>query len=222
MDINLKSTVSLAGDGMAASCETKVLDTTVAQEMVYVDGTLYVSALGVNVKGPATEAEARKALEAMQVRIPDDNLGAFSQKTLLRSEDGSCRVILSEPTVDLLSLLNFSHLIAQEDGTEDAPAEGEEAVLPEEESLRFTKISDVYLSLAFSAEGTLTGMELGGDVTCLQNGVESLMTLKVTYKILSTDPAQVQVAPPADGDSYADAEDSADPEGGENSEENAG
>ena len=213
-EIRLDADVILAGDNLSIASETEIAGVSVAQETVYADGMLYVSALDAKVKGAATADEARKVLEAMTVSIPD-SVGGFSKKTLLLSEDGSARIVFSEPTGDLLTLLKFSHILGTEGDSEEEPKEdvGEEETLPEEEnSLRFTKIANAYLTLAFSSEGALTGMELGGDVTCLRDGVEDLLTLKVAYKILSVDPSEVKVTAPADGDSYTLAEDSGDAE----------
>ena len=213
-EIRLDADVILAGDNLSIASETEIAGVSVAQETVYADGMLYVSALDAKVKGAATADEARKVLETMTVSIPD-SVGGFSKKTLLLSEDGSARIVFSEPTGDLLTLLKFSHILGTEGNSEEEPKEdvGEEETLPEEEnSLRFTKIANAYLTLAFSSEGALTGMELGGDVTCLRDGVEDLLTLKVVYKILSTDPSEVKVTAPADGDSYTLAEDSGDEE----------
>lgn len=213
-EIRVESDVMLAGDNFSFSSATEVAGVSVTQETVYADGMLYVSALDAKVKGAVTAAEAQKALARMTVEIPD-SVGGFAKKTLLLSEDGSARIVFSEPTSDLLPLLNFSHLMGAEADSEEPPKDGagEEEALPEEKnSLRFTKIANAYLTLAFSSEGALTGMELGGDVTCLRDGVEDLLTLKVVYKILSTDPSEVKVSAPADGDSYTLAEDSGDAE----------
>ena len=205
----LTAQVARKGDNLSVATQTSVGDVSVPYSFTYVGGILYAEALGVKVKGPAALTEAEAALQ-QQLPFTAENLGMFGQKTLLRSEDGSCHVVLSDPTVDVTGLLNLS-AVAKD--SEDVPETEDPSV---ETGIRFTKTTDFYVSLSFSPSSVLQKMTVGGDVTVLDNGVELQMKMEVTYRILSTDPAQISVAAPADADQYQQAE--TDTESSEDSE----
>lgn len=202
LDIRTEAEVSVKGGDFAAFTETTVGDVAVNYNFRYVQGILYVEALGAKVKGPASAEEAQSALDRQLPFVAED-LGIFRRKDLLRSEDGSCLVVLSDPSVDVTSLLNLSAVASREEASQDASEE--------DTGIRFTKTKDFYLSLSFSSEGALQKMAVGGEVTVLDEGAESQMKMEVVYKILSTDAAQIAVTVPEDGDEYQ-AADSSEPE----------
>lgn len=184
-EIRMTGQVAVKNESLSLKTTTAVGETSVDYRCVYVDGMLYVDALGVKMKSPATADQAGSVLENQQFFDLEDT-DIFRDRTLLRSEDGSFLVVLSLPSEDVLSLLNLSSVLSAEEG----------------EEIRFTKTSDFYVSLAFSPEGNFQKMTVGGTVTVTDNGVETSLEMEVVTRILSVDPAEITVTAPEDADLY--------------------
>ena len=196
INVSVRSEVAVKGTDVSSSTETTVGETVVNHSFVYADGILYLNASGTKIKGEAPSAEVQASLDAQLPFVVKDT-GLFRKQSLLRSEDGSCLVVLSDPSVDVTEQLNLS-TVSSDSESEDS---GEESSGP-----LFTETSDFYVSLSFSASGDLEKMTVGGNVTFVEDGLESQMSMRVVYRILSTDASQISVTVPEDGDSYVSTE----------------
>lgn len=186
--ISSTASVSVVGDHCSVDSETVAEGVSVPYGFVYVDGILYVNALGVRVKGAATAEDADKAF-GQQVPFLLKDTELFATRTLLRSEQGDYQVVLSDPKSDMTSLLNLSSVLKAGEG-EEAP--------------RLLRTSDFYVTLGFSAQGALQKVTVGGDVTFLSGGVEALLTFEVKFTDIKTEGVTVSV--PSDAEEYTEAE----------------
>lgn len=186
--ISSTASVSVAGSNCAVESEIEVDGVSVPHSFAYVDGILYVNALGVRVKGAATAEDADKAL-GQQIPFLAKDPELFATRTLLRGEKGDYQIVLSDPKSDVTGLLNLSSVLNGEEG-EEAP--------------RLLRTSDFYVTLGFTAQGALQKVTVGGDVTFLSGGVEALLTFEVKFTDIRTE--GVTVSAPADAEEYTEAE----------------
>lgn len=161
------------------------------ESYVYSNGMCYIN--GSEKSKAAADREEIDAYfeERLPVfgAVPDYN---FVESDLLRSEDG---------TYFLVMFLPANGIADSADVTGPLTAAGN-ATPPVEMS----NFSDIYLTLRFSAEGSLTGQTLGFDCKMTADGVETEGTVLLSFVITSADAARPLVSPPEDADQYANAD----------------
>ena len=112
----------------------------------------------------------------------------FARKDLLRSEDGSYLLVLSEPSADVAPSADITGPLTAA-GNETPP-------------VTLSGVTDLYLTLCFSAEGKLTGQTLGFDCKMTADGIETEGEVLFQFRITSTDPVQNVISAPDGSDAF--------------------
>lgn len=178
----LEALVSVKGPSCAMEQTLSLMGQTATTAYCYSDGIFYATTAQGNVKSSLEDpALVKEAVRADFLLAPT----LFTEKRLLRSEDGSFYVVLSQAD----------------------PASHEEiaqqlAVMGE---LKFSSLSDIYTSLHFSSDGKLLGGVSGFTMTLLDGGSEFQVEVEGVHEVLSLDPSQITVTVPENADAYAEA-----------------
>ena len=186
----MKGTFRRNGVDRALNATYTVEEKSKTKEVVYRDGICYVNA-GTKRKATKSEAEVTayfKTLYPSFGNVADYN---FTRKDLLRSDNGTYTLVLSSPANGMVSSADIITPLTAV-GNKTAP-------------ITMSAFSDVYLSLFFSAEGTLMGQTLGFDCKMDADGVVTEGTVLFRFSITSTSVTQLPIAVPEGSDSYATA-----------------
>lgn len=188
----MSGTVRRNGTDRALTVTYTVEEESKTEEYVYRDGICYVNA-GTKRKAAKSETEVLtyfKTLYPSFGNVADYN---FTRKDLLRSDNGTYTLVLSAPangiadSADILSPLTAV-------GNQTAP-------------VTMSSFTDIYLTLFFSAEGSLMGQTLGFDCKMDADGVVTEGTALFRFAVTSISVAQLPISVPAESDSYTNTTD---------------
>lgn len=175
-----------AADGSMSFVRTGE-DGTVMESCIYVDGILYLYDGTEKVQYSLSRQGAVDQFSS-QYTFYFEDLKDYTARVLLRSEDGSYRIVLSAPNEAAMLRWKEQEFYVEE--TDDTPAES------------VTDYREIYLSLRFSSEGVPTGAALGFDYTWTYDGVDLQVRNTQTWQVVSTDGATISVSAPEDADDY--------------------
>ena len=199
---------SVLDSAFSLSSVTNVGETSQTSEMVFVDGVLYLSLMGEKTKVSLGSDAAGERME-QQLPFVLKDLSVFEKQDLLRGEDGSYVVVLSQASEELLSVLDLQSVLPSDasseensDAEEDSEAEEDGETSVESVSAEITRVKDPYLSLSFGSDGALQKISLGLVAVVSDDGADADMRLEVVYRILTTDRAEISVKAPADAAEY--------------------
>ena len=181
--LSLEALVSVKGQDRSMEQTVSLLGQSATMAYCYTDGVFYVTSAQGNVKSSLEDPVlVKEAVRADFLLAPT----LFTEKRLLRSEDGSFYVVLSQAD----------------------PASHEEiarqlAVLGGE--MQFSSLSDIYTSLHFSPDGKLLGGVSGFTMTLLDGGSEFHVEVEGVHEVLSLDPSLIAISVPENADSYIES-----------------
>lgn len=186
----MEGTTRRNGNDRMLSVTYTVGETSKQEEYVYRDGICYVNA-GTKRKASKSAEEVAAYFATLSPVFGKASDYNFARKDLLRSDNGTYTLVLSSPaggipdSADIIKPLTAA-------GNKTAP-------------VTMSGFSDLYLTLFFSAEGTLLGQTLGFDCNMDDDGAVTEGTVLLQYAITSTSVAQLPIPLPAESDTYADA-----------------